>query len=138
MLMPAVNAEPPDDNSRPGQARWRPRPVWVALGTVTALAADAITQRYDPALGVAMFVCDAGIPVVLTMVVVAVALFGGGDRTDRAFRLLRWIRDKPEPPGPLEPPARSRAPGRKAHRRSGRRAGRRPRAYRTRRRGGGR
>lgn len=122
MLIPTVNAEPPDGDGRPRPARWRPHPVWVALGTVAALATDGITERYDPTLGVAMFVCDAGIPVALTVVVVVVALFGGGDRADRAFRLLRWIRDEPEPPGPPEHPAKSRTRGKN---RIGGRAGRR-------------
>jgi hypothetical protein len=101
----------------------------VALGTVAALAADAVTERYDPALGIIMFVCDAGFPAVLALVLVSVILFGGGDRPDRAFRLLRWIRDRPEPPRPPEPPVKSRATGRKAHPRSGRR----PRTGRARR-----
>jgi hypothetical protein len=135
MLMPGVDAGPPRGDGRSGPERWRPRPAWVALGTVAALAADAVTERYDPALGMIMFVCDAGFPAVLTLVLVSVILFGGEDRPDRAFRLLRWIRDKPEPPGPPEPPVKSRAPGRKARRRSGRRTGRRRRACRTRGRG---
>ena len=86
---------PPTDTKRR-----LPRPAWAALGTVAALAADAVTERYDPALGMIMFVCDAGFPVVLALVLVLVILFGGEDRKDRAFRLLRWVRDEPDPPGP--------------------------------------
>ena len=129
MLMPTADAGPPRDDGRPGPGRWRSRPAWVALGTVAALAADAVTERYDPTLGIIMFVCDAGFPAVLALFLVSVILFGGEDRPDRAFRLLRWIRDKPEPPGP---PVKSRASGRKGRRRSGRRTGRRPRVCRTR------
>lgn len=132
MLMPGVDAGPPRDDGRPRPERWRSRPAWVALGTVAALAADAVTERYDPALGMIMFVCDAGFPAVLALVLVSAILFGGKDRENRAFRLLRWIRDKPEPPGPPEPPAKSRASGGEAHGRLGRRTGRRPRAGRTR------
>jgi hypothetical protein len=128
MLMPTADAGPPRDDGPPGPVRWRSRPAWVALGTVAALAADAAAEHYDPALGIIMCVCDAGIPAVLALVLVSVILFGGKDRPDRAFRLLRLIMDKPEPPGPPEPPVKSRAQGRKRHRRSGRRTGRRPRA----------
>jgi hypothetical protein len=135
MLMPTVDAEPPRDDGRQGPERWRSRPAWVALGTVAALAADAVTERYDPALGVIMFVCNVGFPAVLALVVVSVILFGDEDRKNRAFRLLRWARDKPEPPGPPELLAKSRASGRKAHWRSSRRTGRRPKARRTRGRG---
>jgi hypothetical protein len=91
-----------------------PRPAWAALGTITALAADAVTERYDPTLGIIMFVCDVGFPAVLALVLVSVILFGGEDRKNRAFRLLRWAKDKPEPPAPPEPPAKTEAPGRKA------------------------
>jgi hypothetical protein len=135
MLMPTADAGPSGDDGRPGAGRRSPRPAWVALGTVAALAADAITERYDPVLGIIMFVCDTGFPAVLILVVVSVILFGDEGRKDRAFRLLRWIRGKPEPPGPPEPPVKSRAAGRKRHRRSVRRKRRHPGACRARYRG---
>ena len=74
-----------------------------------------------------MAVCDVGFPAVLALVLVSVILFGGEDRKNRAFRLLRWAKDKPEPPAPPEPPAKTRTHDRKAQRRSGRRTGRRGR-----------
>jgi hypothetical protein len=132
MLIPTVDAGPPRDDGRPGPARWRPRPAWVGLGTAAAVVADAVAERYDPTLGMIMFVCDAGIPALLALVLVSVILFGGEERENRAFRLLRWIRDKPEPPGPPEPPVKSQAPVRKTRRRPGSRMSRRPRGCKTR------
>ena len=114
-----------DDTGPTARERRLPRPAWLALGTAAALAADAVTERYDPMLGIILFVCDVGFPAVLALVLVSVILFGGEDRKNRAFRLLRWAKDKPEPPAPPEPPAKTGAPGRKARRRAGRRTGRR-------------
>ena len=119
-----------DDTSPTARERRLPRPAWLALGTAAALATDAVTERYDPTLGIIMFVCDAGFPALLALVLVSVILFGGEDRKNRAFRLLRWAKDKPEPPAPPEPPPKTeaphrKAPRRKARRRSGRWTGRR-------------
>lgn len=128
MLMPTVDAGPPSDDGRPGPGRWRFRPAWVALGTVVTLAADGVTERYDPTLGMIMVVCDACVPAALALVLFGVILFGGKDKENRAFRLLRWIRDKPEPPGPPEPSEKSSASDKRVHRRSGRTRWRHPRA----------
>ena len=98
-----------DDTGPTPRERRLPRPAWVALGTAAALATDAVTERYDPTLGVIMFICDAGFPALLALVLVSVILFGGEDRKNRAFRLLRWAKDKPEPPAPPEPPAEDRS-----------------------------
>jgi hypothetical protein len=76
----------------------------LVFGAGGPLVADIITDRYDPTLAVIMFVCDVGIPILVTLVLVSVILFGCEDSTNRAFRLLRWIRDKSEPPGPEAPP----------------------------------
>jgi hypothetical protein len=42
----------------------------------------------------------AGIEIVVVLTVIAVALFGREARSERAFRLLRWFANRPEPPGP--------------------------------------
>lgn len=38
--------------------------------------------------------------VVAALTVIAVALFGSQTLSDRAFRLLRWLGNRPEPPAP--------------------------------------
>jgi hypothetical protein len=45
-------------------------------------------------------VCDIGLPALLILVIVGIILFGSEARQERAFRLLRWLADKPEPPSP--------------------------------------
>ena len=117
------------DNTPPTDTKRRlPRPAWAALGTIAALAADAVTERYDPTLGIIMFVCDVGFPVVLALVLVSVILFGGEDRKNRAFRLLRWAKDKPEPSAPPEPPGEDRGARQKGATEVGQADGSAPRA----------
>ncbi len=38
--------------------------------------------------------------IVVALTVIAVALFGSQALSERAFRLLRWFGNRPEPPGP--------------------------------------
>jgi hypothetical protein len=42
----------------------------------------------------------AVIEIVVVLTVIAVALFGSQALSERAFRLLRWFGNRPEPPGP--------------------------------------
>jgi hypothetical protein len=49
-----------------------------------------------PLLGTAI----AGIEVVVVLTIIATALFGSRALSERAFRLLRWFGNRPEPPGP--------------------------------------
>ena len=38
--------------------------------------------------------------IVVALTVIAVALFGSEALSDRAFRILRWFGNRPEPPAP--------------------------------------
>ena len=93
---------------RTGQERWRSRPAQLALGTVATLVVETAVEHYRPTLEMIMFVCGVGLLALLILVLVTVILFGSKERQDRAFRLLRWIGDKPEPPGPPEPSSSNR------------------------------
>jgi len=42
------------------------------------------------------------VPLMTGAILVAVAVFGSTKSTDRVFRLLRWLRDKEEPPAPVQ------------------------------------
>lgn len=110
MLMPTVDVEPSRNGGAEREPRL-PRPVWLALLTVATLAGEGIVQYHHPALEMIMTACDVGFPVVLSLILVAVILFGSEARQERAFRLLRWIRDKPEPPRPPEFPRLSAKSG---------------------------
>lgn len=50
----------------------------------------------NPLLGEAIAITE----VVVALTVIAVALFGSQVLSERAFRLLRWFGNRPEPPAP--------------------------------------
>ena len=49
-----------------------------------------------PALGVAVFLTELAV----SLIILGTALFGAKEYSERAFRLLRWIADRPEPDAP--------------------------------------
>jgi len=70
---------------------WRPAIAGVAtLGTPVGIGA------LHPMLGEVI----AGGEGVVALTIIAVALFGSQTLSDRAFRLLRWFANRPEPPAP--------------------------------------
>lgn len=78
---------------RDGRAPWRAAGI---IG-VTSLGYPAGIGLVDPLLGVVAF----GAELLVALLVIAIVLFGSQARTERAFRLLRWVADRPEPPGPV-------------------------------------
>jgi hypothetical protein len=95
----------PDDSSAVTPRSWRP----VAAG-VTALGAPVVVWVLHPVLGA--IAASAELAVALTIVVTA--LFGSPDLSDRAFRLLRWVGNRAEPPGP-EQAVQARADNTRPH-----------------------
>ncbi|MFI0424038.1 hypothetical protein [Spongiactinospora sp. 9N601] len=67
------------------------RVVTVTTATVSAPAAVWLVH---PALSIII----AGLLIALGIVIMASALFGSERLSERAFRLLRWIANRPEPP----------------------------------------
>lgn len=100
MVMPTVDTGPSNDGSGSGQERRLRRPVRLALGTGAGVLGEVILGYHNQALETISIVCDVGLPTVLILVLIATILFGSEARHERAFRLLRWLGDKPEPPGP--------------------------------------
>jgi hypothetical protein len=83
---------PPDVRSRAIAGR-----ACVARGS---LAAEAAAGCWCPALGIALAVADVVIPAVITLILLAAILRGTPETCERAFRLLRWIVNRPEPAAP--------------------------------------
>jgi hypothetical protein len=75
----------------PGRVPWRP----VGTGLVSA-GAPLGTALLHPLLGERLAITE--LAVILT--VLGTALFGSQVLSERAFRLLRWLRNRPEPPAP--------------------------------------
>ena len=83
----------------PGRVPWRS----VGAGVVsigTPLGAAVLR----PLLGEVMMIVE----LVVFLTVLGTALFGSETLSERAFRLLRWLGNRPEPPGP-DDTARTRA-----------------------------
>lgn len=77
----------------PGRLPWRSVSTG-ALSIGTPLGAAVL----HPLLGEVMAIVE--LTVILT--VLGTALFGSQTLSERAFRLLRWLGNRPEPPGPSE------------------------------------
>ena len=76
------------------------RSPWKTAGAViVSLGTPAVAEVLHPLLGEIITSAEA----VVVLVVILTAVFGNQDQRERAFRLLRWLRDRPEPPGPDHP-----------------------------------
>jgi hypothetical protein len=73
---------------------------WKLAAGVGALGAEGAVSYMHPWVGVVLAVTDTVVPAIIVVGLVAVILWGGDAKCDRVFRLLRWIVDRPEPPGP--------------------------------------
>jgi hypothetical protein len=67
----------------------------VAAG-MTALATPVGLTMLHPLLAVIVVVAE----MLIILTIAGTALFGSAELSDRAFRLLRWIGGRPEPPAP--------------------------------------
>jgi hypothetical protein len=75
----------------PGRVPWRSVGAGVAsVGTPLGIA------MLHPLLGEVMAVIE----LVVILTVLGTALFASQTLSERAFRLLRWLGNRPEPPGP--------------------------------------
>jgi hypothetical protein len=64
----------------------------VSLGTPVGIG------MLHPILGQVIAVIE----IVAVLTIIATALFGSQALSERAFRLLRWFGNRPEPPGPAD------------------------------------
>ncbi len=75
----------------------RERVPWRSLAaSVTALGTPAGIGVLHPLPGEVVAIIE----LVMVLTIIGTALFGSPDLSDRAFRLLRWIGNRPEPPAP--------------------------------------
>jgi hypothetical protein len=73
------------------------RAPWRALGVAAvSLGSPVGIGVLHPRLGEVIAVIE----VVVALTIVATALFGSKTLSERAFRLLRWLGNRPEPPTP--------------------------------------
>ena len=102
-LESAVTACPPQvpspDADRPGAAlpAVRDRVPWWSAGTgVASLVTPVGIGVLHPVLGEVLAIIE----VVVVLTIIGTALFGSPTLSERAFRFLRWIGNRPEPSAP--------------------------------------
>lgn len=86
-----------DDSSEPASLPARERVTWRSAVTGAAsLSTPVAVGMFNSLLGEIIAVAE----VAMVITVIAVALFGSKTLSDRAFRLLRWLSNRAEPPAP--------------------------------------
>ena len=76
------------------------RACWLALPA--SLGAEASLTYFSRTLGAIVTLTEVASTAVIVLVLLTVILFGSKDTCERAFRLLRWAANRPEPPALLE------------------------------------
>jgi hypothetical protein len=77
----------------PGRVSWRPVGAgMLSVGTLSGHLHAASTAWRGPAI----------VELATVLTVLSTALFGSQTLSERAFRLLRWLGNRPEPPGPSD------------------------------------
>jgi hypothetical protein len=83
-----------------GLPRTGGRVPWRTAGIgLTSLGAPIGIGVADPLLGQIAIAIELAV----ALTIIGTALFGNQALSERAFRLLRWIANRPEPPGPAAP-----------------------------------
>lgn len=88
--------EPPAGHGVTGGVPWRAAGIGL-----TSLATPVGIWIASPVFGEIV----AGSELAVMLTILGTALFGSQTLSERAFRLLRWIGNRSEPPGPPLPPA---------------------------------
>jgi hypothetical protein len=96
---------------------------WRALGLCSP-AVGGIAAVYDPHPLAGLVIVIGGVAVAVivfatAVAIIAAALFGSAATSDRAFRLLRWFANRPEPrvpPAAVTEAGRGSGGGRRGHR----------------------
>jgi hypothetical protein len=86
-------------------------PGWVKLGIGLAVIGGQITESVlHPQVAEILAIADAAIPLVVGSVLFITIVRGRQETVDRIFRLLRWIKNQPEPTAPHSPNSQSPEP----------------------------
>ena len=78
----------------------RPAAGWKLGAAAGTLGIEGATGYLSPSLGAVMAAADVIVPLAIAMVLLGAILLGSKETCERAFRLLRWLANRPEPPAP--------------------------------------
>jgi hypothetical protein len=68
--------------------------------SVTSVGVPVGLGALHPLFGEMLAGAELAVILAVILVVIGTSLYGSGVLSERAFRLLRWIGNRPEPPGP--------------------------------------
>ena len=89
------------DTGQPAPAPTRPTTARRVLGAgAGVLGGEGLAAYLHPALGEALAAADVIVPLAIALVLLIAILQGSSQTCERAFRLLRWIASRAEPPAP--------------------------------------
>ena len=94
---PAVDTG--QDAPPPSGARRTAR--WPVIRAGAGVLSEGMAGYLHPVLGEALAAADVIVPLAVGLILLAAILRGSSETCERAFRLLRWITDRPEPPAQL-------------------------------------
>lgn len=91
----------PGGPARPEACRTAKEPhAWRSLGLAGAgLGADAGLAISSRDLGAVLALTEVTVLAVIALTILIAVLCGSDNTCERAFRLLRWLANRPEPPG---------------------------------------
>jgi hypothetical protein len=75
------------------------------------VAAEVVAGCRHPVLAAALAAADVIVPALIALILLAAVLRGSAETCERAFRLLRWMAGRPEPPRPQQPADRGHCSG---------------------------
>jgi hypothetical protein len=73
---------------------------WRMIGVGAGVLSEGVAGYLHPVLGEALAAVDIIVPMVVSLILLIAILCGSSRTCERAFRLLRWITNRPEPPAP--------------------------------------
>ena len=89
------------DTGQPAPAPTRPTTARrVLCAGAGVLGGEGLAAYLHPALGEALAAADVIVPLAIALVLLIAILQGSSQTCERAFRLLRWIANRAEPPAP--------------------------------------
>jgi hypothetical protein len=90
----------PSGPARPEACRTAKEPhAWHSLGLAGAgLGADAGLAIFSRDLGAVLALTEVAVLTIIALTILTAVLRGSDNTCERAFRLLRWLANRPEPP----------------------------------------
>jgi hypothetical protein len=102
-----MTASSPESNGGPASSMDTASPTKAQRVSFQSVGTSVVSAGVPTAIGIVHPLIGVGMAIVelaVALTVLGTALFASPELSERAFRLLRWIAARPEPPAPLSRP----------------------------------